>query len=212
MLLYSYFRSSAAYRVRIGLNMKGLDYDYLPVNLLNKEQKGEDYLASNPQGLVPSLQLDNGEVLAQSVAILEWLEDEYPEPALLPADPLQRARVRSMVNSICCDVHPLCNMSVTNYLQEHHQASKADVIRWYTTWMHRGFAAIEQRLSANNSRYSFGETPCMADILLVPQVFNARRFDIPLEAFPHLCRVVDNCRQLPAFAAAAPENQPDCTS
>ena len=130
MLLYSYFRSSAAYRVRIGLNIKGLDYNYLPVNLLNKEQKGNDYLASNPQGLVPALQLDNGEVLAQSVAILEWLEDDYPQPALLPDDPLQRARVRSMLNSICCDVHPLCNMSVTNYLQEHHQAIKADVIRW----------------------------------------------------------------------------------
>ena len=211
MQLYSYFRSSAAYRVRIALNIKGLDYGYLPVNLLNKEQKGNDYLARNPQGLVPALQLDSGEVLAQSVAILEWLEEEHPEPPLLPKAPLQRARIRSMVNSICCDVHPLCNMSVTNYLQEHHQASKTDVIHWYTTWMHRGFTAIEQQLAANNAPYSFGETPCMADVLLVPQVYNARRFDIPLEDFPHLLRVVDNCRQLPAFEAAAPENQPDST-
>lgn len=212
MQLYSYFRSSAAYRVRIALNIKGLDYDYLPVNLLNKEQKAGEYMSHNPQGLIPALRLDNGEVLAQSVAILEWLEESYPEPALLPGDPLQRARIRSMVNSICCDVHPLCNVAVTNYLQEHHQAVKEDVINWYTTWMHRSFTPIEQRLAANNSTYSFGDTPCMADVMLVPQLHNARRFAIALDEFPHLQRVVDNCRKLPAFAAAAPENQPDAST
>ena len=211
MKLYSYFRSSAAFRVRIALNLKGLSSEYLPVNLLQQEQKSKNYLDKNPQGLVPALALDSGEVLAQSVAIIEWLEETHPQPPLLPAEPLQRARVRSMINSICCDVHPLCNMSVTNYLQEHHQADQQAIIDWYTTWMHRGFTAIEQQLAANNSTYSFSETPCMADLFLVPQVYNARRFAIDLEPFPHLQRVVDNCRQLPAFAEAAPENQTDST-
>ncbi|TDG14123.1 maleylacetoacetate isomerase [Seongchinamella unica] len=209
MELYSYYRSSAAFRVRIVLNIKGLDYGYLPVNLLQSEQKGEDYLAHNPQGLVPALQLDSGEVLTQSVAILEWLEESYPEPALLPEDPLQRARIRSMVNSICCDVHPLCNIAVTNYLKANYQADEEAVHNWYTTWMHRSFSPIEQQLAANNSTYSFGEAPCMADVLLVPQLFNARRFAIALDEFPHLQRVVDNCLELPAFAAAAPDRQPD---
>ncbi|RLQ23175.1 maleylacetoacetate isomerase [Seongchinamella sediminis] len=211
MQLYSYFRSSAAYRVRIALNIKGLDYDYLPVNLLQQEHNAERYLARNPQGLVPALQLDSGEVLAQSVAILEWLEETCPEPALLPLDPLQRARIRSMVNSVCCDIHPLCNVGVLNYLREHYQVTGEDLHNWFSTWMHRSFRPIEQALAASNSTYSFGETPCMADVLLVPQVFNARRFAIALDDYPHLQRVVDNCGQLPAFAAAAPERQPDAS-
>jgi maleylacetoacetate isomerase len=212
MKLYSYFRSSAAYRLRIALNIKGLEYDYLPVNLLSKEQKSKDYLALNPQGLVPAMELPTGDVLGQSVALLEWLEESYPSPVLLPEDPTQRARVRSMVNSITCDIHPLCNLSVTNYLQDRFDAAPDDIVHWYTEWMHRGFGAIEQTLATNNTPCAFGEQPSMADICLVPQVFNARRFDIPLAPFPHITRVVDYCNGLESFAMAAPKMQPDSTA
>ena len=211
MKLYSYFRSSAAYRVRIALNLKGIAYDYLPVNLLQQEQKAPDYLARNPQGLVPALELDGGEVLAQSVAVLEWLEETRPEPPLLPADPLQRARVRSVVNSVCCDIHPLCNIAVVDYLKTHHGAVQEDIVNWFRTWMHRGFGAIERVLAHNDAPCAFGPTPTLADVVLVPQVYNARRFDIPLQDFPHLTRVTDHCAALEAFAAAAPERQPDST-
>lgn len=209
MKLYSYFRSSAAYRLRIALNLKGLPYDYQAVNLLQQEQKAADYLSMNPQGLVPALELDGGEVLAQSVAILEWLEEVHPQPPLLPRDPLQRARVRSMVNNVCCDIHPLCNSSVIAYLRERCAADEDAVRQWFRTWMHRGFAAIETLLARNATPFAFGDTPGMADVVLVPQVFNARRFAIPLDNFPCLTRVVDHCNTLGAFADAAPERQPD---
>ena len=211
MKLYSYFRSSAAYRVRIALNIKGLEYDYLPVNLLQTEQKSADYMALNPQGLVPAMALPGGDVIAQSGAILEWLEETHPLPRLLPGEPLERARVRSVVNAITCDMHPLCNMAVTNYLKAQHDAQEDDILNWYTTWMHRGFSAIEQVLAQNNTPCSFGEQPCMADLVLVPQIYNARRFNIALEDFPNVTRVVDHCNTLPAFASAAPEQQPDST-
>jgi len=209
MKLYSYFRSSAAFRVRIALNLKEIDHDYLPVNLLQGEHKSAAYLSINPQGLVPAMEITEGELVAQSVAMLEWLEETYPQPALLPSDPLQRARVRSVVNSIACDIHPICNVSVTNYLKDRHAVNQEGIIHWYTTWMHRGFQAIEQVLAANDSTYSFGEQPGMADICLVPQVYNARRFDISLEGFPNITRVVDTCNELPVFTGAAPEVQPD---
>jgi len=211
MKLYSYFRSSAAYRLRIALNLKGLTYEYLPVNLLKREQKSEAYLARNPQGLIPALELPDGQVLAQSTAMLEWLEETHPTPALLPADPLERARIRSVVNSIACDIHPLCNIAVTQYLIDNHQLRKDDLGRWNTTWMHRGFAAVEQVLAVNDSTYSFGEAPCMADLYLVPQTYNARRVGVALDAFPHLTRVVDVCNQLEAFQRALPAAQPDST-
>jgi maleylacetoacetate isomerase len=209
--LYSYFRSSAAYRVRIGLNLKNLDYDYLPVNLLQGEHKGDAYLGINPQGLVPAMELPDGQVLGQSIALLEWLDETCPEPPLLPGDPLQRARVRSVVNSVACDIHPICNMSVTNYLKIYFDADRDNVLQWYTTWMHRGFSAIEQVLAVNDSRFSFGDQPSLADVVLVPQVYNARRFEVSLAAFPNIRRVVDTCNTLPAFADAAPEAQPDST-
>lgn len=211
MKLYSYFRSSAAYRLRIALNLKGLEYDYVSVNLLKAEQQSEDYLALNPQGLVPAMELFGGVTLGQSVALLEWLEETHPEPALLPSEPLEKARVRSAVNSITCDIHPICNLSVTNYLKEHFHADQDDVIAWYVHWMHRGFVALEQVLEQNGSQYCFGAQPGMADLCLVPQIFNARRFDIPMGQFPNITRVVDNCNALPAFADAAPEQQPDST-
>ena len=211
MKLYSYFRSSAAYRLRIALQMKGLEVDYVPIDLLKTEQKSDAYLAMNPQGLVPAMELPGGITLGQSVALLEWLEETHPEPALLPADSLERARVRSVVNNITCDVHPICNLAVTNYLKEHLGAEQSDIIDWYTHWMHRGFIAVEEVLAGNDSTYSFGEQPGLADICLVPQVYNARRFDIALDAFPHINRVVDNCNALAPFRDAAPERQPDST-
>ncbi len=209
MKLYSYFRSSAAYRVRIALNLKGLGYDYEPINLLKGEQRDNQYTSINPQGLLPALELDGGQLLAQSVGILEWLEETHPHPALLPDEPTPRALVRSVVNSITCDIHPLCNISVTNYLKERHSANDEDIIHWYSTWMHRGFNAIEQVLAKSNSTYSFGEQPGMADLCLVPQVYNARRFDIPLKNFTNIVRVVNACNELPAFSEATPEAQPD---
>ncbi len=209
MKLYSYFRSSAAFRIRIALQLKGLEYDYIAVNLLKSEQKSASYLAKNPQGLLPALELDSGQTLSQSVALLEWLEECHPQPPLLPLDALQRARVRSVVNSITCDVHPLCNMAVTTYLKARYEANQQDIMHWYHTWMQRGFNAIEKVLAENNTRCAFGNEPSMADICIVPQVYNARRFNIDLAPFPHLVRVADYCRSLPAFSTASPENQPD---
>lgn len=211
MKLYSYFRSSAAYRLRIALNLKGLDYEYVPVNLLKAEQKSDNYLRLNPQGLVPAMELPGGVTLGQSVALLEWLDETHPEPPLLPTEPLARARVRSLVGSIACDTHPICNMAVTEYLKSHFDAGQADIVDWYSTWMHRGFAAIETVLAGNDSACAFGEQPGLADVYLVPQIYNARRFEIDLGPFPHIVRVVDHCNTLPAFIAAAPDNQPDST-
>jgi maleylacetoacetate isomerase len=208
--LYSYFRSSAAYRLRIALNLKGLAYEYVAVNLLQREQKSAAYLSRNPLGLVPALELPDGTTLGQSMALLELLEELHPEPPLLPAAPLARARVRSVADTIACDIHPICNLAVTNHLKQHLGARDPDVLAWYRTWIHRGFDAVEPVLADSNQDYSFGPTPGMADICLVPQVFNARRFDISLDSYPHIVRVVDTCNELAAFAAAAPERQPDC--
>ncbi len=209
MKLFAYYRSSAAFRVRIALNIKGVTPEYIPVNLLDGEQKSPTYMARNPQGLVPAMELPGGRVLGQSVALLEWLEESYPEPPLLPADPVERARVRSVVNSIACDIHPLCNMAVPNYLREHFGASEAEVLDWFVTWMYRGFGAIEQVLAETASPFCFGESPTMADICLVPQAYNARRFGVGLESFPNIVRVVEHCKSQDAFQRAAPEQQPD---
>ena len=209
MKLYSYHRSSAAYRVRIALNLKGLDYAYVPVNLLKGEQKGGAYLARNPLGLVPALESDDGDLLTQSVAILEWLEESAPAPALLPEDPLQRAQVRALVNTIACDIHPLNNLSVLNYLKNNLQAGEEQVHQWYCTWVQRGFDAIEQALSGSGGDFCFGPAPTLADVCLVPQVFNAERFQVPMASYPNIRRVADHCHSLDAFARAAPGAQPD---
>jgi maleylacetoacetate isomerase len=207
--LYSYHRSSAAYRVRIALNLKGLPYDYVPVNLLHSEQKSEDYMARNPQGLLPALELDGGELLAQSVAILEWLEETSPPPALLPDDALLRARIRSLVNNIVCDIHPLNNLSIMNYLRAELRASDQDVHRWYCNWVDRGFSAIEQSLADTMGDCCFGDQPTLADVCLIPQVYNAYRFKVPMESYPNIRQVVQHCNSMEAFASAAPEAQPD---
>jgi maleylacetoacetate isomerase len=207
--LYSYYRSSAAYRLRIALNLKGLAYDYAAVNLLQGEQKSAAYLDINPAGLVPSLELDDHSVLTQSVAILEWLEETHAQPPLLPRDALARARVRAMVNLIACDIHPICNVGVVNHLKSQLQADEAAVRNWFTTWMQRGFRAIEQFVASSDGPYCAGDAPTLADVCLVPQVYNARRFDIPLQAFPRIVDITAHCLGLDAFAAAAPEQQPD---
>mgnify|MGYP001819461609 CR=1 FL=1 len=210
MKLYSYFRSSCSYRMRIALNLKGLDYEYLPVNLLQQEQRSPGYLEVNPMGLVPPLEDSPGQYLGQSVALLEWLEEEHPTPPLLPAQPLARARVRSVVNAIACDIQPLCNSGVISHLKSEHNTPEAEIKNWFITWMHRGFEAIEQQI-AGGSAFCFGDTPGMADVFLVPQVYNARRMDVPMDCFAHIMRIADNCTALPAFAEAAPELQPDST-
>lgn len=207
--LYSYFRSSAAYRVRIALNLKGIDYLTVPVDLLHAEHKGEAYCSLNPQGLVPALVTEAGDVLAQSVAILEWLEESHPDPALLPADPWQRAQVRSVVGVISCDIHPILNLSVLNYLKGPLRAGTEEVNEWYRTWIRRGFESLEKALERHAGDCCFGDEPTFADCCLVPQVFNARRFEVPLDEFPTVCRVSDYCAGLEPFAAAHPTRQPD---
>lgn len=209
MKLYSYYRSSAAYRVRIALNLKNLPYDYVSVNLLHNEQKSDTYMARNPQGLLPALELDDGEMLAQSIAILEWLEETCPSPALLPENALLRARVRSLVNNIACDIHPLNNLSIMNYLRTELGASDESVHRWYHNWVNRGFTAIEQSLTHTMGKCCFKDEPTLADVCLIPQAYNAVRFKVPMEAYPNICSVVAHCNSLEAFSRAAPESQPD---
>lgn len=203
MLLYDYFRSSAAFRLRIALNLKGLRYASVPVNLVANEQREADYLQLNPLGLVPALATAEGELLTQSVAILEWLEEEYPAPPLLPADALGRARVRAMVQTIACDIHPLNNLRVQRYLVDTLGASEEAKLAWYHHWIALGFAALEQQVTGD--RYCYGDSPTFADACLLPQVFNARRFEQDLQPFPRLRAIATHLEQLPAFAAATPD-------
>ena len=208
-ILYGYFRSSAAYRVRIALNLKGLDYAQQPVSLVKREQRGDDYLALNPQGLVPAL-LDNGVLLTQSLAICEYLDEAYPDTAaLLPAAPVLRARVRAVAQSIACDIHPLNNLRVLNYLKAELQQPEDACNSWYRHWVATGFAALEQQLAASAGRYCFGDVPTLADVCLLPQVFNARRFAVDMAPYPLLAAIADRLGALPAFAAAHPSQQPD---
>lgn len=208
-LLYGYYRSSAAYRVRIALNLKGLAYRQQPVNLLQGEQRDPAYLAVNPQGLVPAL-LDGGQLLTQSLAICEYLDEAYPDtPALLPASPLERARVRALALSICADIHPLHNARVLKYLQAELAVAEPAKEVWIRHWIATGFAALEQQLAAQPARYACGETPGLLDVCLVPQVFAARRFGLELASYPHIVRVDAALATLPAFAAAHPARQAD---
>ena len=209
MKLYSYFRSSAAYRVRIALNLKGIAYETVPVHLVRDggEQKKPAYKAINPQMRVPALELDDGAILTQSPAILDYLEEVYPSPALMRGDPVARARIRAVADIIGCDIHPLNNLPVLGYIKTEFGQDQAAADRWYAHWITVGFEAIEQLIDPGP--FAFGTTPGLADVFLVPQVFNARRFKVPLEAFPGICAVEQACLALPAFADAAPDNQPD---
>ncbi len=206
MLLYDYCRSTAAYRVRIALNLKGLDYQSQSINLLQGEEGGTDYLQHNPQGLVPSLQLDNGRVLHQSLAICEYLEETYPEPALLPADPAARAQVRAFSQVIACDIHPLNNLRVLKYLKADLGVTEETKLIWYNHWVKAGFVALEALMQRQTqSTYCFGESPTLADICLVAQMFNARRFECDVSPYPRLVDIVELCQQLDAFSQAHPD-------
>jgi maleylpyruvate isomerase len=211
MKLYGYFRSSAAYRVRIALNLKGLAAELVFVHLRKGEQRAESYLARNPQGLVPALATDDGTVLTQSLAIIEYLDETHPTPPLLPEDPAGRARVRSIALEIACDIHPLDNLRVLQYLRKTVGASEAQKDAWYEHWIVVGCTALETRLAreAATGRFCHGDTPTLADVFLVPQLANARRVNMSLAAYPTLTRIEAACLALPEFAAAAPAAQPD---
>lgn len=210
MKLYTYFRSSAAFRVRIALGLKGLEYQPAFVHLAEGAQKQAEYLALNPQGMIPALETD-GEVLSQSLAIIEYLDETHPEPPLLPAEPLDRARVRAMALLIACDIHPLNNLRIMKYLGAAMGQSDEDVAVWYRHWIEQGFAALEEMVNRYGAKggFCFGNSITMVDCLLVPQVWNARRFDTDMSPFPRLTDIDARLQQMDPFRDAAPENQPD---
>ena len=212
MRLYDYFRSSAAYRLRIALNLKGVKPDERTfVHLRMGNQRAQDYLALNPQGLVPALALDDGHVLTHSLAIIEYLEETVPNPPLLPAQPEARARVRAIALQIACEIHPLNNLRVLNYLLGTLGVTREQKDGWYRYWIDVGFEALERQLSrdAETGKFCHGDSPTLADICLVPQLANARRFNIDLSPYPTLMRIEAACNTLPAFADAEPSRQPD---
>ena len=210
--LYSYFRSSAAYRVRIALNLKGLAYDTVAVHLLKDggQQHGSDYQRVNPSELVPTL-VDGEHALGQSLAIIVYLDETHPEPALLPRDAPGRARVRALALTVACEVHPLNNLRVLQYLERDLKVDEAARADWYRHWIALGFASIETMLASDPRTGAFchGDAPGLADCFLIPQLANARRFATPLQAFPHVLRIEAACLALDAFARAAPQLQPD---
>ncbi len=208
MKLYTYFRSSAAYRVRIALNLKGVTYDSVSINLLKGEQREESYRGINPQQRVPSLDI-GATTLIQSPAILEYLDEVYPEPPLLPVGAVNRAKVRAIASLIACDIHPLNNSGTLAYLKNRLGHDKAAADEWYAHWVREGFDAIEALLGPGP--YAFGPRITLADVYLVPQVFNARRFNVPLDAYPKIAAVDAACAEHKAFQDAAPASQPDAT-
>lgn len=209
MKLYTYYRSSAAYRVRIALNLKGLAREDVYVHLRKGEQTAADYLSFNPQGLVPTL-IDGEATIGQSMAILEYLEEAYPEPALLPAERADRARCRQLAQIICCDVHPLNNLKVLGYLTGEMGLGEDQRLQWYRHWSGEGARALEGLLAGPaTGRFCHGDTPTLADLCLVPQLYNFGRFDVDLSACPTLLRINEACLALDAFATAAPDVQPD---
>lgn len=211
MKLYTYFRSSAAFRVRIALNLKGLAYEPHFVHLAKGQHREPAYGAVNPQGLVPTLELDDGRRLAQSMAIIEYLEELHPRPPLLPKDPLARARVRSLSQLVACEIHPLNNLRALQYLRKQLGQNEDQVGVWYRHWIADGFAKIEAELAgaAETGRFCHGDSPTMADCCLVPQVFNARRYEFDAKRYPTTMRVFEECMKLAAFDRAQPSKQPD---
>jgi maleylpyruvate isomerase len=212
MKLYGFFRSSAAFRVRIALNLKGLSYEQVPVHLRRNEQFRADYLALQPQGMVPALELDDGDVLIQSLAIIEYLDETYPRPPLLPGHPAARARVRALALAVACDIHPIDNLRVLRYLANPLGQDAAGVETWYNHWIKVGFDAIERVLAEDGQAGAFcqGDQPSLADVCLLPQFLNAQRYpSFDLSPYPTITRIAGNCLKLAAFERARPENQPD---
>jgi maleylacetoacetate isomerase len=211
MKLYDYWRSSAAYRVRIALNLKGLAPERVFVHLRKNAQREADYLAVNPQGLVPALVTDDGAVLTQSLAIIEYLDETHREPPLLPAAPISRARVRGLALAVACDIHPIDNLRVLRYLLHTVGVSEEQKDAWYKYWIDTGLEALELQVSRDpaTGRFCHGDAPTLADICLVPQLVNARRVKMDLSPYPTLTRIEAACNALPAFAAAEPSRQPD---
>ena len=213
MILHEYFRSSTSTRVRVGLNLKGVAYEHRGYPLRDGAQRSDAYLALNPQGFVPSLELDDGTVLTQSLAILEWLDETRPEPPLLPADPLGRARVRSLAHLVALDVHPLNNLRVLEHVGRAYGQDGAGLGHWFRRWAVEGFDALEARLGREPGTGTFchGDAPGLADACLYAQVLNNRRFDVPVEPYPTIGRIFAACEAIDAFARAAPTLQPDAT-
>lgn len=208
MILHGYWRSGAAYRTRIALALKGLAYDQQGVDLRTGAQRSGAFVALNPQGMVPALEVD-GAVLTQSPAILEWLEETCPEPALLPAGSVARAHVRAMAALVGCDIHPFNNLRVGKALRESFGADQVAVEAWAARWILPGFQALESLVVRHGAGWCFGDAPTLADCYLIPQIYSARRFNVPLEAFPHLLAVDAAAARHPAFIAAHPDGQPD---
>lgn len=210
MKLYTYFRSSAAFRTRIALNLKGIAYESVPTALPKYEHRDTGYLSLNPQGLIPALDTGHG-VLSQTLAIIEYLEETHPTPPLLPADPIGRARVRSLALAIACDIHPLNNMRVLHYLRNELAQDKDKVSEWSRHWISQGFRGIEAaaRDYSKDGRFLYGDAVSMADVCLVPQMFNAQRLHTDLTPFPTLLKICRHLESMPAFANARPEVQPD---
>jgi len=208
MQLYNYFRSSASYRVRIALALKGLDYAYLPVHLAKSEQLGESYAQVSASRLVPLLR-DGEHSLTQSLAIIEYLDETHPQPPLLPGTPAERARVRALALDIACEIHPQNNLRVLRYQVRDQKLSEDDKNRWYRHWVETGLEVVERQLAAAPATFCHGETPTLADCCLVPQIFNAQRFNCRLEHVPQVMRVFDACMALPAFEQTRPERCPD---
>jgi maleylacetoacetate isomerase len=208
MELYNYFRSSASFRVRIALALKGLPYDYKPVHLARNEQFNESYAAVSASRLVPLL-VDGEHSLTQSMAIIEYLDETHPQPPLLPGTPAERARIRALAQDIACEIHPLNNLRVLRYLVRDLKVSDDDKNRWYRHWVETGLEVVERQLAAAPGTFCHGNTPTLADCLLVPQIFNARRFDCRLDHVPQVMKVFEACMRLPAFEQSRPENCPD---
>lgn len=208
MKLYTYFRSSAAFRVRIALNVKDLRYESLFVHLAKGEHRRPEYAKVNPQGLLPTLELDDGIRLNQSLAIIEYLEDKYPRPPLLPSDAVGKARVRGLAALVACEIHPLNNLRVLQHLKRSLEQSEEQVNAWYRHWIADGLAKLEAQLDPK-AKFAYGDAPTMADCCLVPQIFNAKRYDCNLAPYPTTMRVFEQCMRLEAFDRAQPAKQPD---
>lgn len=203
-ILYDYWRSSASYRVRIALNLKGINYDRRPIDLLTSEQKSAEYRSLNPEGLVPMLEID-GHRLTQSMAIITYLDTRFPNPPLIPAMAPERAHVGAMSMIVACDIHPLNNLRVLKYLKNELKHSQEEIDAWYAHWIDEGLPALEAMAAPRAGKFLFGDAPTAADVCLIPQLYNARRYSVPIDAYPTLLRAEENANRLDAFAAAHPD-------